>query len=242
MTIPASKVAPRPGGGPKAKGAARDAAETSRRIIAAATAEFADRGFEGARIDRIVASAGANVRMVYYYFGSKEGLYLAVLERIYEQIRSKERLLALEDVPPLEAMARLVDFTFSHFAENLAFAQITLGENLQRGQHVTKSRRIPEMSSPLIAQLTALLSRGADQGLFRPDVDPLQLYVTIVALACHHINNAYTLSAAFGADLTSPDWLAQRHAHAREVILAYVRPVPPAPRPRRRNGGARPGG
>ena len=210
------------------KSAPRDAAETSRRIIAAATSEFSERGYEGARIERIVASAESNVRMVYYYFGSKEGLYLAVLERIYEEIRGKEQQLALDHLPPIEAMASLVDFTFSHFADNLEFAQITLAENLQRGQHVAKSSRIPEMSSPLIAQISALLRRGADAGVFREDVDPLQLYVTIVALACHHINNAHTLSATFGADLRSPDWRSARHTHARDVVLSYVmnlRPV-----------------
>ncbi|MCF8532066.1 MAG: TetR family transcriptional regulator [Reyranella sp.] len=204
------------------KGVVRDAAATSLRIIEAATAEFAERGYEGARVERIVAHADCNMRMVYHYFESKEGLYSAVLESIYEDIRGKERQLALDHLEPVAGIAVLVDFTFSHFVENQTFVRLTLNENLQRGVHIARSRRIPQISSPLIGQVTGLLDRGVAVGVFRAGVDPLQLYVTIVALSCHHINNAHTLSATFGTDITSAAWRGERRRHVRQVVLSYL--------------------
>lgn len=204
------------------KSAVRDAAATSRRIIEAATAEFAERGYEGARVDRIIASAGCNMRMIYHYFESKEGLYAAVLESIYEDIRSKEHRLALDHLEPVAGIAALVDFTFSHFVENQTFVRLTLNENLQRGVHIAKSRRIPQISSPLIGQITGLLDRGVSTGVFRKAVDPLQFYITIVALSCHHINNAHTLSATFDTDITSAAWRAERRRHVHQIVLSYL--------------------
>jgi AcrR family transcriptional regulator len=204
------------------KVAVRNPEATARRILEAATAEFAARGYAGARIERIVEAAGCNMRMVYHYFGSKEELYVAVLDGIYEEIRGKERQLALDHLAPVDGITALVDFTFSHFAENQTFAQLTLNENLQRGVHIARSSRIPQISSPLIEQVTGLLRRGEAEGLFREAVDPLQLYVTIVALSCHHINNAHTLTATFGTDIASDGWRAERRRHVRQVVLSYL--------------------
>jgi TetR/AcrR family transcriptional regulator len=204
------------------KAAVRDAARTASRILQAATGEFARRGYEGARIERIAAKAGCNLRMLYHYFGNKKKLYQSVLEHIYEDIRNKEQQLALDHLGPIEGIAALVDFTFSHFADNPAFVQITLNENLERGIHVARLQRVREMSSPLIGQIEALLRKGEAAGLLRAGVDPLQLYVSIVALSCHHINNAYTLSATFGADLTSDSWRLERHGHVRQIILSFL--------------------
>lgn len=212
----------------KKKNGVRDPEGTSRRIIEAATAEFAERGYDGARVERIVANADCNMRMVYHYYGSKEGLYLAVLDSIYEDIRGKERLLALDHLEPVEGIAALVDFTVTHFVENQTFVQLTMNENLQRGIHIARSRRIPQISSPLIEQVTGLLRRGEAAGLFREAVDPLQLYVTIVALSCHHINNAYTLSATFGTDITSTAWRAKRRQHVHQLVLSYLTDLRPA--------------
>jgi AcrR family transcriptional regulator len=215
-----SRPAKRPTGA--GKKVTRDAVGTAKRIIEAAAAEFARRGYEGARVERIASAAGCNMRMLYHYYGDKKGLYLAVLESIYDEIRGKERQLQLDHLQPLDGIAALVDFTFSHFAENLAFAQITLNENLLHGIHIARSKKIPQMSSPLIGQISGLLGRGMAGGLFRKDVDPLQLYVTIVALSCHHINNAYTLTATFGTDIRSAAWLAERRRHVRDVVLSYL--------------------
>ncbi len=205
------------------KRASRDPAGTAKRILESAAAEFARWGYEGARIERIVSNARCNMRMLYHYYGDKEGLYLAVLEKVYKDIREKERKLALDHLQPLDGIAALVDFTFSHFAENQEFAQITLDENLRRGSHIARSKkRISQMSSPLIEQIRDLLTRGNAARLLRPDVDPLQLYVTIVALSCHHINNAHTLSATFDTDIGAPAWLATRRRHVCGVVLSYL--------------------
>lgn len=200
----------------------RDGARTARRILQAATAEFAQRGYEGARIERIIRKAGCNMRMLYHYFGSKQKLYLAVLESIYEDIRAKERQLALDHYEPVDGIAALVDFTFSHFADNHDFVQITLNENVERGVHVARLKSVSEMSSPLLGQIKDLLRRGEESGVLRSGVDALQLYVSIVALSCHHINNVHTLSAAFGTDLSSDAWLSERRGHVRKVILSYL--------------------
>lgn len=202
--------------------AARDAAATASRILKAGRAEFAARGYEGARIERIVDEAAVNMRMLYHYYGSKQGLYLAVLESVYEEIRDRESELKLAHLKPVDAITALIDFTFSHFAENSEFVQITLNENLQRGVHIAQSARIPEMSSSLIGQIREVLKRGVAEGTMRPRVDPLQLYVSIVALCGHHINNAHTLTASFGTDLTSDNWRAARRRHVRDIILSYL--------------------
>lgn len=205
-----------------AKPATRDPASTSARILAAGRAEFAANGYEGARIERIVDEAAVNMRMLYHYYGNKQGLYLAVLESIYEEIREHEGELKLAHLKPLEAITALIDFTFSHFSENSEFVQITLNENLQRGAHIAKSKRIPEMSSSLIGQIRDLLKRGVADGTVRPRVDPLQLYISIVALCGHHVNNAFTLTASFGTDLTSDSWRAARRRHVRDLILSFL--------------------
>ncbi|MBI1204283.1 MAG: TetR family transcriptional regulator [Rhodopseudomonas sp.] len=204
------------------KTASRDGARTARRLLEAATAEFSRRGYEGARIERIIAKAGCNMRMLYHYYGSKQKLYLAVLERIYADIREKEQQLALDHLAPLEGITALVDFTYSHFAENKDFVQITLNENVERGVHLARLHSVQEKSSPLLAQITTLLKRGRDDGVFRDGVDALQLYVSIVALSCHHINNVYTLSLTFGTDLGSESWRKERRGHVRQMILSYL--------------------
>jgi TetR/AcrR family transcriptional regulator len=217
------KAKPKPKAGtPNKKAASRDAARTARRILDAATAEFARRGYEGARTERIVASADCNMRMLYHYYGSKQKLYMAVLEAIYADIREKERQLALDHLDPVAGIAALVDFTYAHFADNLPFVQITLNENVERGVHVARSARIREMSSPLIGQIESVLRRGEEGRVLRAGVDPLQLYVSIVALSCHHINNAYTLSAVFGTDLSAAAWRDTRRDHVRELVLSYM--------------------
>jgi AcrR family transcriptional regulator len=209
------------------KPAARDGARTARRILAAAMAEFAQRGYEGARIERIITKARCNMRMLYHYFGSKQKLYLAVLENIYEDIRAKERLLALDHLDPVDGIAALVDFTFSHFADNKDFVKITLNENVERGVHVARLPSVRKMSSPLLAQIRALLKRGEKEGKLRAGVDALQLYVSIVALSCHHLNNVYTLSAAFGTDLSSEAWRNERRAHVRRMVLSHLTDLRP---------------
>ena len=200
----------------------RDPERTRARLLAAATREFARHGFAGARVDRITKAAGVNPRMLYHYFGGKEPLYLAVLDEVYADIRAQERQLDLDAGDPVQALRRLVGFTFDFFARNDLFLKLTRNENLLGGRYVRRSRMIQDMSSPLIEAIGRLIDRGLASGAFARGADPLQLYISIVALSAHHLNNADTLSAVFGAELTAPDWIAARRAHALAMILRHL--------------------
>ena len=191
-------------------------------LLKAATREFARYGLDGARVDRIVARAGCNARMLYHYFGSKEDLYVAVLEAVYADIRAAEQKLDLAGKPPAESLIALTRFTWSHFRAQRVFIDITRNENLTRGKHIRRSKAIAEMSSPLIEQLRATLEHGRAEGVFRHAVDPLQLYVSIVALCSHHLHNVHTLSATFQTDLADAGWLAERLAHVEMMVLRMV--------------------
>jgi AcrR family transcriptional regulator len=201
---------------------ARDGQTTRARILAAATKEFAAHGFAGARVERIVTAARCNMRMIYHHFGSKEALYISVLEAVYADLRAKERDLELDARDPVAAMARLVEFTFDHFRTHPSFVRLTSMENTNRGRFIKRSAVIQRASSPLIGAIGDTLRRGAEAGVFRAGTDPLQLYVSIVALACHHLNNAHTLSFAFGTDLTKPAWIEARREHVSAFVMAAL--------------------
>ena len=201
----------------------RDALRTRARILDAATAEFARFGLGGARVDRIARRAGANKRMLYYYFGAKEALFLAVLEASYAAIRSAERDLDLEHRDPREALKRLVAFTWRYYLEHPEFMTLLNSENLHKGRHVQRSERVRELHSPLVETLRAILRRGARQGLFRPDVDPVQLYISIAGEGYFYLSNRYTLSRIFERDLMAPRALAGRARHITQTILNSVR-------------------
>jgi len=205
-------------------GRSRDPARTRERIIEAATAEFSRRGLGGARVDAIADAAGVNKRMLYHYFGNKEDLFLAVLERAYEKIRGQEESLRLENLNPVEAMRRLVRFTFRYFVENQYFVALLNSENLHRARHVRRSRRATSINSPLIGIIGRVLKRGRAAGVFRGGVDPLQLYISIAGVAYFYFSNIHTLSVIFARDLNAPKSLAQRERHVVDVILGYLRP------------------
>jgi AcrR family transcriptional regulator len=196
---------------------------TRQKILDAALAEFAHHGLGGARVDRIAQRAGANKRMLYYYFGDKEGLFLAALENRYEHIRSAEQALDLEHRDPREALKRLVEFTWRYYLEHPEFMTLLNSENLHKGRHVRSSRRVRELHSPLVETLRAILRRGATQGLFRKGVDPVQLYISIAGEGYFYLSNRYTLSRIFDRDLMAPRALAGRSRHIREMILNAVR-------------------
>ena len=196
---------------------------TRQKILDAALAEFASYGLGGARVDRIAQRAGANKRMLYYYFGDKEGLFLAALENRYEHIRSAEQALDLEHRDPREALKRLVEFTWKYYLEHPEFMTLLNSENLHKGRHVRNSRRVRELHSPLVETLRAILRRGATQGLFRKGVDPVQLYISIAGEGYFYLSNRYTLSRIFDRDLMAPRALAGRSRHIRDMILNAVR-------------------
>jgi AcrR family transcriptional regulator len=206
----------------------RDPERTRQRILAAATEEFARFGLGGARVDRIAARAGANKRMLYYYFSDKDNLFLAALERSYSEIRAAERGLQLEHLAPHLALRRLVEFTWDYFLAHPEFLTLLNSENLHKGRHVRRSRSVPEMHTPLVETLRAVLRRGESAGVFRKGIDPVQLYISIAGEGYFYLSNRYTLSQIFARDLMTPRALAARARHNADMILAAVaRSTPP---------------
>jgi len=200
----------------------RDPARNQERILGAATDEFARHGLGGARVDRIAARAGANKRMLYYYYGNKEALFLAVLESRYAHIRRAEQGLRLGDFDPVEGVRRLVAFTWNYYLKHPEFLTLLNSENLHRARHLKRSRQIAAMHSPLVALLKDLLERGARNGEFRNDVDPVQLYISIAALGYFYLSNRHTLSTIFERDLLSARNQSDRLKHMTELVLGYL--------------------
>lgn len=209
---------------PRSEPRSARAAATRQRILEAAIAEFAAHGLAGARVDEIAARAAANKRMLYAYFGAKEDLWLAVLETVYAAKRAEERALAVDGLPPAEAMAALVRFNLRYTAAHPEFVALLNQENVHRAAYLKRSRKVRALYSPLIETLSSVLARGVAAGVFRSGVDPRQLYITIVALGHFWCANLHTLSAIFGEDLATEQALAEREAHAVEVVLGYLRP------------------
>src|SRR6478752_1776245 len=200
----------------------RDADRSQLAILASARDEFSARGLAGARMDSIAERAGLNKRLIYYYFGSKDDLFLAVLEGTYADIRAAEQQLHLDEIEPVEAIRRLVSFTWHYYLDHPEFITLLNSENLHRAAHLKRSGRIQEMNSPLVALLDGVLERGRRDGLFRAGVDPVQLYISIASLCYFYLSNNDTLSAVFGRDLRAPKAMAQRLSHMTDLVLGYV--------------------
>lgn len=200
----------------------RDAALTKEAILRAATFEFCHNGIGGARVEAIAKRAKANLRLLYAYFGDKNALYLAVLEHVYTEIRAAEQQLNLEDLEPVAAMRELINFTFTFFQEHHEYIALINNENLQRARNLRKSRKIADLTLPLVTSIKDVLRRGVADDLFRNDVDPIQLYITITAMSYFHVSNRYTLSAMFDKDLSAPDWVDLRRRHAQDMIMTWL--------------------
>jgi AcrR family transcriptional regulator len=203
----------------------RDPERTSASILAAAVTEFTEKGYAGARIDAIARRSGANKRMIYHYFGDKDGLYMAVLENAYVGIRSSEAELQLTDLEPVQAIERLVAFTWDYFLAHPEFLSILSTENLHRAKFLKRSKRVLELHSPLVSMLSDVLKRGIASGAFRPGVDPVYLYISIASLGIFYLSNRWTLSAIFARDLAAQAELRAWGRHISAVILGYLRPV-----------------
>jgi AcrR family transcriptional regulator len=200
------------------------AAATRQRILDAALAEFAAKGLAGSRVDEIAERAGANKRMLYAHFGSKEELWMVVLERAYAAKRAEERTVEVEGLPPAEAMARLVAFNLRYTARHPEFVALLNQENLHQAAYLRRSEDVPALYSPIVDALRGVLARGVAEGTFRAGVDPVQLYISILALGHFYVANRHTLSTIFGAPLDTEAAIAAREAHITEVVLGYLRP------------------
>ncbi len=200
----------------------RDAERTREQILQAAAREFADSGLGGARVDRIAAQASVNVRMLYYYFSSKDDLFLAVLERAYEVIREAEKGLNLDEAQPIDAVRRLIEFTWQFQLSHPDFITLLNSENLHQGRHLAGSASIAKLHAPLLETIGRMLERGAKAGVFRRDVDPMRFYILIASLGYFYLSNRYTLSAIFGRNLMAPKQRSAHLAYMMEVVLGYL--------------------
>jgi AcrR family transcriptional regulator len=195
---------------------------TKRNIIEVATVEFAGKGFSGARVDDIAARTKTSKRMIYYYFGGKEGLYIAVLEEAYRKIRSVEATLDLEHQSPEEALRTLVAFTFDYQNAHPEFVRLVMNENILNGTYVSRSKVIHRLNNAVISALGDLLARGQQEGTFRRDIDPIDLHMSISALCIFNIANRATFSTIFKRDMSSPKALSARRAQVVDIIARYV--------------------
>jgi AcrR family transcriptional regulator len=204
----------------------RDADQTRKRILDAATVEFARKGLGGARVDAIALRSRSNKRMIYHYFDSKEKLFTTVLEAAYLGIRSAEQSLHLDELPPTEAIATLVRFTWTYYLDHPEFLTLVNSENLHRAKHLKTSDAIRKTSERLVQMVRAILDRGVAAGVFREGIDPIQLNITIAAIGYYYLTNRFTGSIVYERDLMTPDNLAIRLAFNVDTILRLVKRDP----------------
>jgi AcrR family transcriptional regulator len=208
----------------KRAGASRtnDPQRTMAGILEVATAEFAAKGLSGARIDEIAAATQTSKRMIYYYFGSKEGLYVAVLEESYRRMRQIESELQLHDLAPIAALRRLVEFTFDHHSGNPDYIRLVMTENMERGAYLAQSKLIRELNVPAIAAIRELYDRGVAQGVFRSGLDPIDIHASISALTFFNVSNQHTFGLIFKVSKPSKQEVAKRRASITDMVLRFV--------------------
>lgn len=207
----------------RSTGRTNDPERTRANILQVAETEFGEKGLHGARIDEIAEATRTSKRMIYYYFGSKEGLYLAVLEEAYRRVREVEGQLHLEDLEPEEALRRLVAFTFDHHLHHESYIRLVMAENINRGEFLAQSQRIQELNVPAIAAIKRLYERGVRAGVFRKGMDPVDIHASISALSFFNVSNRHTFGLIFKLDLTSPAYIAQRRDNVVEMVVRFVR-------------------
>jgi AcrR family transcriptional regulator len=204
-------------------GRTNDPERTKANIMEVAAAEFGEKGLAGARIDEIAAATQTSKRMIYYYFGSKEGLYLAVLEESYRRVRDIESDLHLQDLEPEAALRRLVAFTIDHPLANENYIRLVMSENINRGQYLAQSPRIQELNVPAIAAIRDLYERGLRKGVFRPGLDPVDIHASISALSFFNVSNRHTFGLIFKLDTRSTAYIAQRRESVVEMVVRFMR-------------------
>jgi AcrR family transcriptional regulator len=200
----------------------RDAQATRARILRAASSEFSRHGFGGARGERIARRARSSERMVYYYFGSKEGLFRQVLEAAYVALGEAEQRLVLDDKPPRQALAHFCRFVWQWYADHPDFIGVLNVENQHQARHLRKSGQLDQLVSPVVRMLEALIERGQRAGEFRSGIDATGLYVSIAGLGYFYLSNQFTLSAVLGRELADPAVLEAHWRASEEMVLRYV--------------------
>ena len=208
---------------PRAPTRRNDPERTKRDILAVATKEFADHGLSGARVDAIAARTRTTKRAIYYYFGSKEALYIAVLEKAYGDIRAVEASLHLEDLEPEAAIRKLVDYTITYHEENPDFARLVSIENIHRAEYLTVSKSIQSLNVAIIRITEDIVRRGQEQGIFRVDTDPVDLHMLISAFCFFRVSNRYTFGAIFNQDFSRPECLEKHKRMIGDAVLSWLK-------------------
>jgi AcrR family transcriptional regulator len=196
-----------------------DILATQKRILSAAKQEFARHGLGGARVDRIAVRAKTNKRMLYHHIGNKEDLFRRTLEDAYGAFRAAEAALRIEDDPPVIGLSRLVTFTWDYYLANPEFITLVNSENLHRARHLQKSEIISDMNKTFVARMKSLLRRGQEAGVFRKDLDPVQMLITVSGVGFHYLNNRHTGAIVYGRDLMAPAALKKRGAFNVQAVL-----------------------
>jgi AcrR family transcriptional regulator len=192
------------------------------RIVAAAIDEFAARGFKGASMDAIAARTHTTRALINYYFGSKEKLYIAVLEQVYAEIREAEAGLDLDPLPPADAVRRIVEFTYNYYLKHEGFVRLVVAENQARGRHLRKSPAMRSLNRPIIERLARVIERGQAEGLFRNGADAVEIHKAIAALGMFNVTNQYTFGAIFQRDMGAKGDVARRRSMVADLILSYL--------------------
>ena len=192
-------------------------------ILEVATREFASKGLSGGRIDAIAEATRTSKRMIYYYFGSKEGLYLAVLEESYRKMRQIEAALQLDDLAPEQALRMLVEFTFDHHRSHEDYIRLVMTENMERGAYLAQSKTIQEMNVPAIQAIQRLYERGVQSGVFRAGLDPVDIHASISALTFFNVSNQHTFGLIFKRQGQRAEAAALRRASIADMVLRFVR-------------------
>lgn len=200
-----------------------DPERTREAILQAALLEFGEKGLAGARIDAIAAATDTSKRMIYYYFGSKDGLYLAALEQSYAGVRDRESRLHLDDMDPETALRCLVTVTFDHHLGNENYIRIVMSENINRGRYLAQSTRIQELNRPAITMLHTIYERGVADGVFRAGLDATDIHASISALSFFNVSNRHTFGLIFQQDNDSPAYVAKRRENIVQMVLRYVK-------------------
>lgn len=200
----------------------QDPEGTKQNIIEVAAQEFALNGLSGARIDEIAAKTRSSKRMIYYYFGSKEGLYVSALENAYRQVREGEAKLDIAGMPPLQALKRLVEFTFDHHHQHEEFIRMVMIENIHHAEFLEQSGVIRDLNVTAIGSIEAIYAKGLAEGLFRPGLDPLEIHWQISALCFFNVSNRATFSKIFGRDVGSAEAQESLRRQSVDMVLRFV--------------------
>jgi len=193
-----------------------------RKIIDAARAIFAEKGYSGAKVSEIVVKARTTKPMLYYYFGSKEGLFAAVLEEVYAGMRAIERSLHLADLPPLDAMRKVVEVTFDYHAENSEWVRLVSIANIHYAKHIVGSETIVSKNFAIVEIMRELVRRGVREGVFRKGLDALHVHLLIISLCYYRVSNRHTWKVIFKRDLELADDVALQRKMTVEAVLEYL--------------------